>query len=1073
MAFVAAIGAAAALLPAEAATAAPGPAPESSTRAVLTGTHVDVLSVGAAAGQLTLHTKADLARPGTRFYPDDVIVNVEDAAHAVVPDEPGYAFLGDPGTDAWIAPETRREGVVWPGFDTGGLPADAVDGGTVDIALTSAAGPGRVEIWTESGSGPERIFSSAPGSGLSNVLAFPAGTHRHANWGFTAPGRYLLTFEVRAAIDGVPRAASATVRFHVGPVPPAVATTTTLTAEPAEVTAGQPVTLTAAVAPADATGAVEFRAGDVVLGHAEVADGAATLEAAAIPLGRQPVTANYVPTWTDEFGPSAAGPVTVNVRQPGAVDDFEIIGLRESYAAGDTLRLSVAGYVLGPNQSVRWLATSPDPQQEPVTLADVTRPDPLSLERVVTTAYEGWQLRAQIRTGSAIDATTAPIRLSVGGTDAGTGEPITVAPIDANYYWGVAVPLVATHRPLAEGETLRWVERTAVGAVAWQDTHPTYGPVGTGPWSVVSNFMQYKEFALQLRAADGTVLGQSAPLRYGLSMRSIELDGLRDLYRVGERASLSASVSPDLGDGLEYIWELWRGGADRLLLDGGAALPAVDFEVTEAMLDRTLYVRVYSQATDQLVGYVTMPFNVTTAAEGDQVLTMAAIDGHYHTGTPVTMELTADPAPASSDVARFWWRRSDWPEFRRIPGTVGLSHSVIAEQALHGTQIKADLVNSDGEVLATTTTQTIHVDDHGAPPPQGVVIEGVASSYAVGDTAILTARVSPSSVLTRFVWRVQRSGDPEPVVVDGGGPRLELPVTADFDGAAVTAQLTFDDGRVYVTSLPATLNVDGAGPGTTLTISGLSDGYAVGDVVTLAAVQDPPGGSDAYRWFTRRPGGDWTAVPGVSGAGYSFTAAADHDGLQVLVRLYDGDVVVAESASVTLAVEDSGEEPEPGTASQRIVATLPEGHGALVVSVDPDDDVVTMSDFALGPAGDRWSSAGELRPVTVTDTRPSAPGWVVSGQAGDFAAGAEVLAGEHLGWTPLVAEQPGGGAVRPGDPVVPGLDTGAGLSVSSPLAVAESSTGFGTSRLGARLRIEAPTTLAPGTYQTTITFTAI
>ncbi|MBB5788817.1 choice-of-anchor M domain-containing protein [Jiangella mangrovi] len=972
---VAALGAVAALLPSGAATAAPGPAPESSTRTVLTDTHVDVLSVGVAAGQLTLHSKADLERAGTRFYPDDVIVNVEDAARTTVPDDPAYAFLGAAGAEAWIAPETRREGVVWPGLDTEGLAAGAVDGDAVEIALTSATGPGRVEVWTESGSGPERLFSGD--AGLGNVLEFPAGAHRHANWGFTAPGRYLLTFEVRAAIGGVPQAASATVRFHVGPVPPAAATTSTLAADPAETTAGTPVTLAATVTPADANGAVEFAAGDVVLGHADVDGGAATLETAGIPLGRQTVTARFVPTWTDEFGPSAAEPVTVNVRQPGAAADFEITGLEDDYVAGDTLRLSVAGYVLGPDQSVRWIATSPDPQQEPVTLAGVTGAGPLALERVLTTAYDGWLLRAQIRTGSAVDATTAPVRLSVGGTDAGSGEAVTVAPIEATYYWGVAVPLVASHRALSDGESLRWVERTAVGDVAWRDTHATYGPVGAGPWSVVSNFMQYKEFALQLRAADGTVLGQSAPQRYSLTMRSIELGGLRDLYRVGERASLSASVSPDLGDGLEFVWELWQGGGDRLLLDDGAALPTAEFEVTKAMQDRTLYLRVYSQATDQLVGYVTVPFNVTTAAEGDQVLTMAAIDGHYHTGTPVSMDLTADPAPASSDVVRFWWKRSDWPEFRQIPGTAGMSHAVIAEQALDGTQIRADLVDSDGEVLATTTTQTIHVDDHGAPPPQGVVIDGLAPAYDAGDTAVLTARVSPSSVLTRYVWRVQRPGDPEPVVVDGAnGPRLELPVTADLGGATVTAQLTFDDGRVYVTSLPATLSVDGAGP-------------------------------------------------------------------------------------------------DPGGPSERIVATLAEGQGALVVSVDPDDDVVTMSDFELGAAADRWSSAGELRPVTVTDTRSGAPGWVVSGQAGDFTAGAAVLPAEYLGWTPIVAGRPDGGAVRPGDPVVPGPGSATGLSVSSPLAVADAGSGFGTSRLGAGLLIEAPTTLVPGIYEATITFTAI
>lgn len=968
-----------ALLPPGAASALPGPAPESSTRTVITDTHVDVVSAGVAADRLTFHTKADLERPGTRLYPGDVIVNVEDAARTTAPDDPAYAFLGATGSEVWVAPETRQAGVVWPGFDTGDVPAGAV-AGPVGIALTAVTGPGRVEVWSESGAGPERIFSSQAGGVVSNVLELPAGAHRHASWGFTAAGRYHLTFEVRALVGGVPHTTAATVRFHVGAVPAAAGTSTSLTAQPDLTVAGRSVTLTAAVSPGDANGAVEFLAGDTVLGHAAVAGGTAVLETAQIPVGRQPVIARFVPAWTDEFEPSAAAPVTVNVRQPGATADFEITGLRESYESGDILRLGVAGYTLGAGQSVRWLARSPDPRQEPVTLGDVTGPDPLSLERVLTTAYDGWELRAQIRTGAAVDATTAPVRLSVGGSDAGSGEPITIAPIETDYYWGVAVPLVATHRTPAPGETLHWVERVAVGAVAWEATHPTYGPVGDGPWSVVSNFMQYKEFALQLRAADGTVLGQSAPLRYDLAMRTIDLEGLRDLYRVGERAGLSASVSPDLGDGLRFVWELWQGGGDRLSLDGGAALPAVEFEVTEAMQNRTLYLLVYSRTTDQLVGYVTAPFNVTTAGAGDQVLTMAAVDGHYHTGTPVLMDLTADPPPASSDVIRFWWRRSDWSEFRQIPGTRGMSHAVIAEQALDGTEIKADLVNSAGEVLAATATQTIHVDDHGAPPPQGVVVEGVAASYEAGDTAVLTARVSPSSVLSRYEWLVQPAGAAEPVAVDGAnGPRLELPVTAGLDGATVTARLTFDDGRPYVTSLPATLNVDGGDPG-------------------------------------------------------------------------------------------------PGEPSQRVVARLPEGEGALVVSVHPGDDTVTMSDFELGVAGDHWSSTGDLRPVTVTDTRASAPGWVVSAQAGDFTADDEVLSGGALGWTPLVTEQPGDGGVVPGaavPPDAPGSGAGGGLSVSSPLAVAAPGAGHGTSRLGAALLIEAPTTLVPDTYRATITFTAI
>ncbi|WP_422771397.1 choice-of-anchor M domain-containing protein [Plantactinospora sp. WMMC1484] len=961
--------------PVNVASATAGPAPASGTRTVLSDTHVDVVAVGASAGQLTFNTKADLERTGTRLYPEDVIVNVEDAARTTVPGDPVYSFLGEPGDAVWIAPEARRDGVVWLGFDTADVPAGAVERDSVEIALTGVDGPGQVEVWTASGLGLNRIFSSQA-TGAANSLTMQAAGHQHANWGFTEPGRYQLTFAVKAVIGGTTQTKAATIRFHVGPMPPATQTTTTLTVTPAQATVGQPVVLSAAVSPATASGAVEFVAGSTVLGHTQLTGGAAVLETTQIPLGRQTITARYVPTWTDEFGPSSSDAVEVNVRQPGSGADFEITGLRESYQAGDTMRLSVSGYPLGDNQNIRWTATSPDPEQGTLTLTSVSKPDPLSMERVVTTAYDGWEIQAQVRTGSAVVATTAPVRLHVGGTDAGSGVEIIIEPIQSNYYWGVAVPLVATHRPLAEGERLQWVQRPAVGGLTWQDTNPTYGPVGDGPWSVVSNFMQYQEFALQLRAADGTVLGESAPQHYSLTIRSVELQGLRSIYRVGERAELSASVSPDLGDGLYYLWELWGEGNDRMTVDGGARLSSAAFDVTEAMMNRTLYLRVHSRTTDQLVGYVRVPFNVTNVAEGDQVLAMAPLGGHYHQGTPINLDLTAEPALASSDVTRYWWKRSDWDDFRQIPGATGLSHVITAEQALSGTQIKADAVNSSGEVLATTDTQTITVDDHGAGPVQGVIIEGLAPSYTAGDDAVLTARVSPSSVLDRFTWLVKKAGETEPIAVAGAnGSRLELPLTTDLDGAQVTAQLTFDDGRVYVTSTPVTLNVTGSEP--------------------------------------------------------------------------------------------------PQAATQQIVATLRESDGSLVVSVDADDNVVQMSDFELGTAGDLWASSGALRPVTVTDTRSGAPGWTVSGQVSDFTANAEVLKGRYLGWTPLVAEQPDGGGVTPGGQVAPGLHGGNGLSVGSPLAIAPPGAGFGTSKLGAGLVIETPTTLAPGTYAGTITFTVI
>jgi surface-anchored protein len=343
-----------------------------------------------------------------------------------------------------------------------------------------------------------------------------------------------------------------------------------------------------------------------------------------------------------------------------------------------------------------------------------------------------------------------------------------------------------------------------------------------------------------------------------------------------------------------------------------------------------------------------------------------------------------------------------------------------------------------------------------------------------------------------FLWQTGSFG--ESISVLGGGyqlpgtisPNVNVHAHANWAFTAegqytltVQASGTLAAGGT-VTSTPATytFQVGDAepAPSTTLSISGLAGHYHSGDVVALTAVQDPPTDLDHYHWFTRAPGAtEWVIVPDAGTGEYSFTATPDHDGLEVIARLYDADhAVVAESAPVTVVVDDHGQEPEPGEASQRIVATLPEDEGALVVSVDPEDDVVQMSDFELGTAADLWSSTGDLRPVTVTDTRAAAPGWVVSGQVGDFTTDAgELLEGKHLGWSPLVAEQPDGGGVTAGDVVVPGLASGEGLAVSSPLATAAAGDGTGTSRLGAGLLLEAPTTLVPGTYEATVTFTAI
>lgn len=255
--------------------------------------------------------------------------------------------------------------------------------------------------------------------------------------------------------------------------------------------------------------------------------------------------------------------------------------------------------------------------------------------------------------------------------------------------------------------------------------------------------------------------------------------------------------------------------------------------------------------------------------------------------------------------------------------------------------------------------------------------------------------------------------------------------------------------------------------------------YSVDATPSLATVEHGTitGPTVSYHWFTRTSASDdWSVVAGALTDTLQLTAEAALNGRQIIARLYDHDHnVIAESAPVTLHVNDHepGPDPEPGTATQDIIATLPASAGALVISVDPDDRTVLMPDFELAADGASWHTSGGLRPVTVTDTRAGAPGWTASGQVSDFASTAGDIAGSHLGWSPKVLSQADGQSVTAGSSVAPGFPTGDGLSVSQTLGGAASGTGTGTAQLGADLELRVPTTTAPGTYQATITFTAL
>jgi Bacterial Ig-like domain (group 3) len=163
--------------------------------------------------------------------------------------------------------------------------------------------------------------------------------------------------------------------------------------------------------------------------------------------------------------------------------------------------------------------------------------------------------------------------------------------------------------------------------------------------------------------------------------------------------------------------------------------------------------------------------------------------------------------------------------------------------------------------------------------------------------------------------------------------------------------------------------------------------------------------------------------------------------------------------------------------------------GSLTISVADNSKVVlpppTLNGSGTYLSTQSTNAGNRLHAVTVTDTRAGNPGWVASGQVSDFhnIAGADTtpIAGVNLGWFPGVISS-SSGAVVAGPNVAAGLGLAAnpatptplvGLQVARTLATAAPGAGTGTSLLDAGLVLNVPTTVIAGTYDATLTLTAI
>lgn len=178
--------------------ATPAAAEPASPRVVLNDVHTDLLDVRYADGKLSLGTRVGNG-PHQYFAAQDVLFQLRDneSSRIAVPDAPEYGFLGAAGSPVWVAPQVQDFSLLFAGWDTESLSAGMFAGDAVDLRLTGVDGPGALEVFQTDPFGlPLRVFSSRDTA--YRTLHQAVASHVHANWAFTALGRYRLTFEATA-----------------------------------------------------------------------------------------------------------------------------------------------------------------------------------------------------------------------------------------------------------------------------------------------------------------------------------------------------------------------------------------------------------------------------------------------------------------------------------------------------------------------------------------------------------------------------------------------------------------------------------------------------------------------------------------------------------------------------------------------------------------------------------------------------------------------------------------------------------------------------------------------------------
>jgi hypothetical protein len=377
-------------------------------------------------------------------------------------------------------------------------------------------------------------------------------------------------------------------------------------------------------------------------------------------------------------------------------------------------------------------------------------------------------------------------------------------------------------------------------------------------------------------------------------------------------------------------------------------------------------------------------------------------------------------------------------------------------------------------LVNVTPTDYTFIPPAAPSEPTTTVLAASPTTAEQGSAVSLSATVSPSGAAAAGSVEFRNGATvlgTDTTPADGFTLTVnDLPVGTNN----LTAVYSGSTGFQGSTSAPVAVTITGVAPRpTTTTIVSVDpvSGDAFTPTTIVCDVQAATGaavGTLAFRANSSTLG----TVPVSANGPVTFTTNAIGAGSAIAVGCaFTGTAPYENSASGTLPIERvlAGASDE-----QTVIVEIPVGAITITTPYTPDNPL-DLGVAVLDQGDSTYSASAPFDRVTITDTRAGQLGFTASLVAGPFANGTETFPGQHAGFENVTAVQVAGNALQASN--VTTTSTPAftpGIGSPTVFATYPAGNALGSVEVTANFTVDQiPTSVAPGVYTSTVTFTAI